>query len=338
MNEWYYAKARQQYGPVSLQTIRMMIRDGALDPAKDLVWKTSMPDWLPADQVPELAEEMISETAAIPPVSQPFAYPLNTGAIEEIEHGSESIMATACVKRAWDLTIRHIGPLILVTVIYLAITIPMSFLLAHLDKEMGWKSFADYAMKDGSSYEILLNDQLSIQSSIIATLLNVFLMLGATRIGLNLVSGKAFDVGMLFSGGRWLLKGLIAHYIYWIMVVCGLVLLIFPGIYLAIRFGMYQNAIVDRNMGVIDAFKYSSRITQNNRLELFVIMLFTIGIVIAGCFAFLVGLLFAYPMIFLMWIVAYRWLQYGGRAILDDPASGQPQLAGIEKKTDDLMK
>jgi uncharacterized membrane protein len=91
---------------------------------------------------------------------------------------------------------------------------------------------------------------------------------------------------------------------------------------------MAQTAIVDRNMGVIEAFKYSSQITKNNRVELFLIILFMIGIAIAGCIALIVGLIFAYPLMFLMWIVAYRWLQYGGRAILDDPLTGQPLLTG----------
>lgn len=116
------------------------------------------------------------------------------------------------------------------------------------------------------------------------------------------------------------------------MVLVGLILFIFPGIYLALRFGLAQSAIVDKNMGVFEAFKYSAQITKNNRLELFFIILFMIGVTIAGCIALIVGLLFAYPLMLLMWIVAYRWLQYGGRAILDDPMTGTPMLAALTEK------
>jgi uncharacterized membrane protein len=90
---------------------------------------------------------------------------------------------------------------------------------------------------------------------------------------------------------------------------------------------MYQNAIVDKNMGIIESLGYSWNLTKGNGLNLFVILLFSICVIIAGCLALIVGLLFAYPMMWLMWIVAYRWLQYGGRAVLDDPATGQPLLS-----------
>lgn len=339
MNEWYYSKARQQHGPVSFLTLQMMIRDGQLNPVSDLAWNSSMSDWLPISQIAELQAQSIPETPGYGTAPQPFAYPLGSGPIHEIEPGSERIMATACLKRAWDLTIRHIGPLLLATLIFVALTILMESLLGQLDKAMGWKNagqnFIDQMQADEQQkliYKSAIEDQLSLQSSLISILGSVFLALGATRLGLKLVSGEPFNVGTLFSGGPWLIKGIIAHLLYWIMVVGGLILLIFPGIYLAIRFGMAQTAIVDRNMGVIEAFKYSSQITKNNRTELFVICLFMFGITIAGCVAMIVGLLFAYPLIFLMWIVAYRWLQYGGRAILDDPMTGTPLLAGQTEK------
>jgi hypothetical protein len=335
MNDWFYSKDRQQQGPVSLQMLQTMIRDGQLDPATDLAWNSSMSDWLPISIIPELQVQFSQPMPSAQSSTQPFTYPLSTGPIHDIEPGSERIMATACLKRAWDLTIRHIGPLLLVTLIFVVIAIMSEFSLLRLDKTMGWRNLSDIFIEQITRtaeqkmiYSSAFEDQLSIQSSILSMLINVFLTLGATRLGLKLVSGENFDIGMLFSGGPWLLKGLLVHLLYWIMVTVGLIFFIFPGIYLAIRFGMAQTAIVDRNMGVIEAFKYSSRITQNNRVELFLIMLFTIGIVIAGCIALIVGLLFAYPLMFLMWIVAYRWLQYGGRAILDDPMTGTPMLAG----------
>ena len=335
MSDWFYTKHRQQEGPVNLQMLQMMIREGQLDPATDLAWNTSMSDWLPIGQIPELQVQVSQQMPSLESSSQPFAYPLGTGPIHEISPGSERIMATACLKRAWDLTIRNIGPLLLATLIFLIIYIATEFSLSLLDKAMEWRNpsqvFVDQmgVTEDQKlMYHSVFKDQLSFPSAILSILINVFLILGATRLGLKLVSGEKFDIGMLFSGGPWLFKGFIAHLLYWIMVIVGLIFFIFPGIYLAIRFGMVQPAIVDRNMGVIEAFKYSSRITQNNRVELFLILLFTIGITIAGCIAMIVGLLFAYPLIFLMWIVAYRWLQYGGRAILDDPMTGAPMLAG----------
>lgn len=335
MDQWFYAKGGQQQGPITLGELQILLQNGMLDSANDLVWCQGMADWLPASRVPQLNGQ-----APVPGVaygSHPFAYPTATGAVEEIAIGSQPIIPTACVKRAFDLTVKHIGPLLLATIIFVAISIGASFGLKLLDSAMGWSSFDQVIWKESGSTSSGVNyrmyaggsDQLSFISSIISSLISVFFMLGATRMGLRIVDGKPFDIGMLFSGGGLLLKGFAAYIIYWIMVLLGLVLLIVPGVILMLRFGMYQNAIVDRKMGVFDSFGYSWNLTLGNGLNLFVIFLFTICIVIAGCLAMLVGLLFAYPMMWLLWIVAYRWLQYGGRAVLDDPASGQPLLSSL---------
>lgn len=337
MEQWYYTKNGQQQGPVSLGQLRDLIGSGSLNPATDLVWNPSMTDWLRAAEVPVLTGTVPTiETTTLQP-TQPFAYPTATGAFVDIVPGSEPVIATACVKRAFDLTVKHIGPILLVTIIFVAISILVSTALQALDTAIGWAPTKDFFTKQfgatptTTSYQFNAgnNNQLSFPSSVISNIINVFFMLGATRVGLRIVDGKPFDVGMLFSGGRFLFKGFIAYIIYMVMIVIGLVLLIVPGIIVLLRFGMYQNAIVDRNMGIIESLGCSWNLTKGNGLNLFLIVLFSIGIVIAGCIALIVGMLFAYPMIWLMWIVAYRWLQYGGRAVLDDPMTQKPLLAQL---------
>jgi len=336
MKEWYYAKNGQQIGPVGLEEIRGLVSSGGLDPAKDLVWTPSMADWLPAGQVPELAGGAAVSQVSPAAYTQPFAFPLAGGPTMEIVPGSEPLIATACVKRAWDLTVKHIGPLLLITLILVAISIALNVSLAALDSTMGWTPVNDFFKKEytGQSgtplnYRLGSNQQLSIPSTAISSVINVFLMLGATRVGLKIVSGKPFSVGMIFSGGKWFLNGLAGHILYYLIVIAGLVLLIVPGIYFALRLSAYQSAIVDRNLGPVEALKYSWSLGTSNVLALFVMALFTFGIYIAGCLALIVGLLFAYPMVFLMWTVGYRWMQYGGRAVLDDPMTGQAMLADL---------
>ncbi len=338
MNQWYYARGGQQHGPVGLDELRGLVGNGLLNPASDLVWNSSMPNWLPAGQVPELMGAQQGSPLASPAFGQPFAYPLASGPIVEISPGSEPLIPTACVKRAFDLTLRHLGPLIIIVVCLSVISWGATFVFEEIDKALGWDSPVQTVnpapvTDPWEGFKIgYAEASLSVPMTIISQILSVFLWLGATKIGLNAVSGKPFSIGTLFSGGKWLVRGFIGYLLYMAMIVVGLVLLIVPGIYLALRFGMYQAAIVDRNMGVIDAFKYSAQLTQKNVLNLFVIALFTFLIILAGCMALLVGLLFAYPMIWLMWMVAYRWLQYGGRAVMDDPATGRPLLAALSEE------
>lgn len=331
MDQWYYAKDGQQIGPIGLEAMRGLIENGTIDPAKDLVWNSSMADWLPASQIPVLVGGVTNPSTPSLEPSQPFAYPLATGAIEEIVPGSEPIIPTACLKRAWDLTVKHIGPLLAAIVVIIAISFAISFVFGIIGAIMGIQpstAGSTAAPGYGTSQEMTGPQvALTIVSNLVSNVVSVFLMLGLTKICLNIVSGKQVSVGMLFGQGDKVLRAFVAGILYALMVVIGLIFLIFPGIYLALRFGQYLNAIVDKDMGIMDAFSYSARITENNKVNLFVIGLLAIGISIAGCIAFIVGLLFAYPMIAVMWVVAYRWMQYGGRAILDDPATGQPLLA-----------
>lgn len=345
MEQWYYAKGGQQQGPVSLEELRRLIGEGAINPATDLVWNPSMTDWCPAAEIPVLMGEATTSAVSASFSAQPFAYPTATGAMVEVPPGSEPIIATACVKRAFDLTVKHIGPLLLVVIIYFAITIGLSFVINLVGAALGvgtsstgssTVAFDSGFTSSSSSFESVSTSSTSssglaiayaIISQIISGLVSAFLLLGATRISLNVVSGRPFSVEMLFGEGDKVIRAFIAQILFGLMVAIGLLLFIFPGIYLALRYSQYLNAIVDKNMGIMDAFNYSASLTENNKMNLFVLFLLTVCVVFAGCLALVVGLLFAYPMIMLMWVVAYRWMQYGGRAVLDDPATGQPMLA-----------
>jgi uncharacterized membrane protein len=113
------------------------------------------------------------------------------------------------------------------------------------------------------------------------------------------------------------------------MIFIGFLLFIVPGVYLLLRYGQFMSAMVDRNLGVMDSLTYSSSITTNNRLNLFLLGLLAIAIIIAGVLALLVGLIFAYPVVWLSWMVAYRWMQYGHRAAQDHPGTTTPLLSGV---------
>ncbi len=331
MEQWYYAKDGQQQGPIGLEELRGMIASGMLNPTSDLVWNANMTDWLPAAQIPVLTGAAPAPATGAPDLepAQPFAYPTATGPIAEVIPGSEPIIATACVKRAWDLTLKNIGPLLAVMVIYIAISFAISLVAGFVGAAMGIPAASSpgaspYAPGIDPPPELFA---FTIVSNVISSLVSVFLLLGATRIGLNVVSGKPFSVGMLFGQGRLVLRAFFAQILFAIVVGIGFILLIFPGVYLMLRYGQYMVAMVDKDMGIMDSFAYSSRITENNKGNIFVLVLFSILIALAGCLALILGLLFAYPMILIMFLVAYRWMQYGGRAVLDDPMTGQPLLA-----------
>jgi hypothetical protein len=342
MSEWYYARGGQQNGPVSFETLVELARRGELDPLKDLVWTARMKDWTPAGQVREIFASP-SLPAVIPSAGNPNPYAppqsqwvgstsSQVPGLDEIVPGSESIDAGACVKRGFNLAVRNIGMLLIIVLVYCVVTGGSSFLLGQMDNALGLQPLYPAQPQPGIRFNIgfsTYQNHGSPLNVIIAQVISVFLSLGVTRIGLNVVSGREFSVEMLFGGGRKLLPALGATILYALMVGVGLVLLIVPGIYLAMRYGQFLTAMVDRNLGIMESFSYSSSITTNNRLNLFVLALLYILIAIAGCLALCVGILFAYPVIMLSGIVAYRWMQYGHRAVMDHPGTQTPMLSGV---------
>ncbi len=139
-----------------------------------------------------------------------------------------------------------------------------------------------------------------------------------TRIGLNIVKGEHASVGMIFGEGGKILNYFIASIFYFLILFIGLLLFIAPGIYLGLRLGLYQFAIVDKDLGPIEALKYSFKITNGNVANLFGLYLMIFLITLAGILAFLLGLLAAIPVAFLSTIVAYHYLTYGKNATLND--------------------
>ena len=238
----------------------------------------------------------------------------------EIVPGSDPIDVGACVKRGFELTKRHFGTIFLVGLTYFGVSIGASMIIGMIVPAVG-------AGANQASSESLT--AVAVVSQILLQVLSIYLSLGLVRIGLNLVSGKEVSVGQLFGEGSKLLPAIGASIILGFMVVIGFILLIVPGFYLLLRYGQFMNGMVDRNLGVIDSLKYSSSITTNNRLNLFLLMILAIGIVIAGALALLVGLIFAYPVVWLSWVVAYRWMQYGGRAVEDHPGTTTPLLSSV---------
>jgi len=338
MNEWYYARGGKQNGPLGFEQLVEIARGGGLDPLKDLVWNSTFKDWLPAGQVPGI---FATPTNPPPPVANPgnpYATPDSSWtavapipaavALGEIEPGSEPIDVGGCVKRGFELTCRNFGMLLLVGLVYVGISIAAGLILGLMDAALGWGHHQTTFENGSTGVNWHAQTNGSPLNTIVTQILSIFLSLGLTRIGLNVVSGKGFSIAMMFEGGKKLLPAIGATILYGVMVAIGLLLLIVPGIYLAMRYGQFLTAMVDRDLGIIESFQYSSSITTNNRMNLFLLALLGILIAIAGCLALCVGQFFALPVIGLSWIVAYRWMQYGHRAALDHPGTAVPMLSG----------
>ena len=151
----------------------------------------------------------------------------------------------------------------------------------------------------------------SIKSFVIGVLcvllFGLFLM-GYMKNCLQTLDGEEPQFSAYGQVSRNLLSFLISYLLYMIIVVIGTALLIVPGVYIALRLQFFFVFIVDDNCGIIESFKRSWNITNGLFVKLFILMLIMALIFFIGCFALVVGIFVAAPLITLMYGYAYRKL------------------------------
>ncbi len=144
--------------------------------------------------------------------------------------------------------------------------------------------------------------------SIAFTLLTMFLEIGLLKIALKLIDGKEAKFQDLWTYPQYLLRFIGASILLGLAVLVGFILLIIPGIYVALRLQFTPFLVVDKDMGIMDALKGSWDMTQGMVLNLFLFALLLIAINILGAIALLVGLLVSLPVSFFAVALLYRKL------------------------------
>jgi hypothetical protein len=335
MTQWFYARGGQQNGPVTFEQLVALARTGRLDAFMDSVWNESMVNWTPAGQVPGIFNT--ASGSAIPPMnsSNPYAAPGSDWssalpsaavALKEIVPGSEQIDPMVCLSRGFEIAKRQYANIILVGLVYLVCLFGQSFLFGVIQAVIGLVFPYGDQGSTGASVAVIV---ISILFQVVTQVFSLFLQLGLIRVGLNLVSGKEVSLGMLFGGGPKILRALGATILFGLAVLIGFILLIVPGIYIALRYGQFMNAIVDRDLGVFEAFVYSESITTNNRMNLFLLGVLSILAFFVGMIPCGLGLFVVAPVVWLAGLIAYRWMQYGPDAVNDYPDTQNPMLNAV---------
>ncbi len=138
---------------------------------------------------------------------------------------------------------------------------------------------------------------LSLIRGIVQTLISVFFQMGLITIGLKIARGQTPEIGDLFANFDKLATGFLVNVLLGIVTTIGFILLIVPGIIVALMTCLSMWFVVDRNLGVLDSIKASIDATRGSLLNLFIfgavgILLSVIGAIPCG-----LGLLVAVPVL-----------------------------------------
>lgn len=168
--------------------------------------------------------------------------------------------------------------------------------------------FIGYQIVQSIVQNIFKETPLSFPISLGLFVLTLFLEIGFIKIVLKIVDGHKAEIKELWAYPQYLLRMVGATIVYFLIVVAGLILLIIPGIYLALRLQFYSYYIVDKNAGAIDSLRMSWKATDKNVINIFLFELLLVGINILGALALLVGLLVTIPLSFIAVTLLYRKL------------------------------
>jgi uncharacterized membrane protein len=147
-----------------------------------------------------------------------------------------------------------------------------------------------------------------------------FIDAGYCLLLLRVVRGENFELADIFSGGRFFWRFFWGSILFGLMYSIGLVLLIVPGIIVALAFWPFQYVIVDRNVRVIESLHRSAELTSGNYGACFILALATLGINLLGLLAICLGWIFSVPLTLLMFAVAYCMMSGQHVAIRQRPS------------------
>jgi hypothetical protein len=150
--------------------------------------------------------------------------------------------------------------------------------------------------------------QVSAVIYMVGTAFQWFLTIGLMLITIRVARAQPVEFGLLFAGAPWFIRFAIANVLFAFMVLVGLIAFIVPGIYLALRFWTVGYFIVERDCSVMEAFSLAGQFSEGNKASFIVVFAITIGVGIAGALMFCVGLIFAYPLIMMMWTITYMMM------------------------------
>ena len=170
---------------------------------------------------------------------------------------------------------------------------------------------------------------LSFLFGLVSLVVSQVLAIGITRISLRFADQQKAEIADLYTGYPLFFRYLFASILYALIVAIGLVLLVVPGVYLAVRFSQYGFLVVDKGLGPVEALRKSAALTEGARWQLFLFGILLFGLVLLGAIALLIGLFWAVPTTLVAAAFVYRRLLAAAEGTAAAGASTAPQAPAV---------
>jgi uncharacterized membrane protein len=204
------------------------------------------------------------------------------------------------LERSWELLQRHPGTIIGAILIQIAVSFVTSF------AQEGAVLVVEGSTSEGM---VLFATLFGLGLALVGFAVNTLLQLGTVRIFTRLARGLPATLTLLFGELPRLMSGIVASLFYVIAVMAGLVLLVVPGIVLALGLQLFVYALVDQDLDPMEALRESWRLTYGYKLTLLgvnlVMLLVSVAVIVLTCG---LGFLAVVPILSLAQSVIYHSL------------------------------
>jgi hypothetical protein len=207
--------------------------------------------------------------------------------------GHQVVSVEPILNYAWQVWQQNLGLLLGVTVVVFVITMPVGFVFG----------IAEGALRANDEPELAVI--VSLVGQVLSQVIQMFMGIGQAQIALKLVRGQRAEFSELFGGGPRFLPVLGASLLAGIAIFLGILACIVPAIILAVMFWPFYWIVVDNKAPVMDSFGAAYKITEGNRGTAILLWLLSVGIMLLGFLALCIGVLFAAPLVTVLWATAY---------------------------------
>ena len=147
---------------------------------------------------------------------------------------------------------------------------------------------------------------LAVVAWFVGVAISIWLGIGQAMFLLKIARGEEAPFGTIFAGGPYFLTVLLASLLVGLIVCCGYLLLIVPGVIFALMYSQFYYLVIDRDMGVMESLETSKQIMVGNKATLFAIYLVSVMavVVVIPC-TLCIGLFVIVPYLSLMAVVIY---------------------------------
>ena len=235
-----------------------------------------------------------ASTSSLDPLGTPSLDPVGEITVQTIDIGWT-------IKATWELFKVHFGMLIGIFMIMLAAGMVTSFGLLAL--RVALLAITGNLNQPDAATPIMI--AFGIFENVISQLVNLWFTVASIRIILQIARNQTPNFALLMQSAPFMVRTFLATLLFGFLAVIGFILFIIPGIYVVLTYWNYTYFIVDRNCGVMEAFRLANAHASGNRLNVFVIGVIISGLGILGVMALCLGWIATSPFCLLLLVITY---------------------------------